>query len=253
MSTSTSQKTILFLGATGGVCLSALRRAISAKHTCIALVRTPSKLLGLLPAPHAPPNLHIIQGNAHDIPSLVRALTSPSNRSRLVDTIISSIGGAFSFSSFSIDDPHVCETGINALVAALKQARENGVAGSPKIVVVSTTGVSEAGVRDVPLLMAPLYHVLLKDPHKDKAALERGVIASGERWTIVRPSLLTDGGENPGGVRVGVEDPVGRTVESKAVGYTVSREDVGKWIFENLVEEGEKGGRWDGKAVTVSY
>ncbi|KAK0646779.1 hypothetical protein B0T16DRAFT_375740 [Cercophora newfieldiana] len=249
-------KTILFLGATGGVALSALRRSLAANHTCIALVRTPSKLTALLspsdsePA-SVPPNLTIIQGNAHSVPSLIEALTSPSDPTRLVDTVISSIGGAFSFSNFSIDDPHVCENGIKALLEALKQARAQGKSGRPNIVVVSTTGITKSGVRDVPLLMVPLYHVMLKEPHKDKEALERGVIESGERWTIVRPSLLTDGGEYEGGVRVGVEDAVTGKVESSAVGYTVSREDVGKWIFESVVQ-GEEG-RWDGKAVTISY
>ncbi|KAK0623762.1 hypothetical protein B0T14DRAFT_565086 [Immersiella caudata] len=243
-------KTILFLGSTGGVALSALRRALNANHTCIALVRTPSKLTALFPSP-PPANLHIIQGNAHDVPALTKALVSPSNPSQLVDTIVSSIGGAFNFSNFSIDDPHVCERGIEALVAALKQTRESGATGRPNIVVVSTTGITKTGIRDVPLLMVPLYHLLLKQPHKDKEALERRVAESGDRFTIVRPSLLTDGGENAAGVRVGVEDVVKGEVESKAVGYTISREDTGKWIFEEVVQ-GEEG-RWDGKAVTVSY
>ncbi|KAK4449001.1 hypothetical protein QBC34DRAFT_485367 [Podospora aff. communis PSN243] len=243
-------KTILFLGSTGGVALSALRRSLSANHTCIALVRTPSKLTALLPSP-PPSNLHIIQGNAHDVPALAKAVVSPSNPTQLVDTIVSSIGGAFNFSNLSIDDPHVCERGIEALVAALKQARESGASGKPHIVVVSTTGITKTGIRDVPLLMVPLYHLMLKQPHKDKEALEKGVAASGERFTTVRPSLLTDGGEDAAGVRVGVEDVVKGEVESKAVGYTVSREDVGKWVFEEVVEGDEN--RWNGKAVTISY
>jgi len=249
-----SPKTILFLGATGGVALSALRRSLAANHTCICLVRTPSKLTNLLslgPQPSTlPPNLHIITGNAHSVPSLVSALTSPANPSSLPDIIISSIGGAFDFKSFGIDDPRVCERGIEALLQAIKEARAKGATGNPQIVVVSTTGVSESGVRDVPLLMVPLYHVMLKEPHKDKKLLEKGVRESGERFTIVRPSLLTDGAEG-GKVRAGVEDVKDRTVESQAVGYTISRADAGRWIFEEVVEG--NGARWEGKAVTISY
>lgn len=128
--------------------------------------------------------------------------------------------------------------------------RGNGVTGNPQIVVVSTTGVSESGVRDVPLLMVPLYHVMLKEAHKDKKLLEKNVQEGGERFTIVRPSMLTDGAEG-GKVRAGVEDVKDRRVESQAVGYTISRADAGRWIFEEVVEG--DGARWEGKAVTISY
>ncbi|KAK3939959.1 oxidoreductase AflX [Diplogelasinospora grovesii] len=263
------KKTILFLGATGGCAFSALRRSLAANHTCIALCRTPSKLTSkLTPAEQSSPNLHIEPGNAHDIDALMRALLLPTpNSPPLVDTIISSIGAAPTLSltgGIALDDPHACGTGMTALLTALRRCRdEKGAVGDPRIVAVSTTGISDSGRRDVPLLMVPLYHVLLREPHKDKKAMERALVASGERrWTVVRASLLTDGpGVEDGGrvrVRVGVEDLVvgGKEgVKSLAVGYTIAREDVGRWIFENLIQEdGEGGGgRWDGKAVTVTY
>ncbi|KAK3334107.1 hypothetical protein B0T19DRAFT_420062 [Cercophora scortea] len=252
---STTTKTILFLGATGGSGFSALRRSLAAGHTCIALCRTPSKLTDKL-ASSTPPtittNLVLEQGNAHDVDALARCLVKPSAPHALVDTIVFSIGGAFDMSSFSLDDPSVCEKGITALLAALQRCRDTGSAtGRPRLVVISSTGISDAG-RDIPLLMVPLYHVMLKTPHKDKRALEKAVMASGEEWTIVRPSFFTDGPENPKGLRVGVEDPVAGTVESKAVGYTISREDVGKWIFENVVEERPGDARFVKRAVSLT-
>lgn len=63
-------------------------------------------------------------------------------------------------------------------------------------------------------------------------------------WVIVRPSLLTDGpalGERK--VRVGRE-------AKPAVGYTISREDVGGWIFDNFVKAG---GSWVGEKVSLTY
>ena len=53
----------------------------------------------------------------------------------------------------------------------------------------------------------------------------------GEDYTIVRASLLMDG-ETDREVRVGVEDTGTRT-ESKAIRYTISREDTGKWVAKN--------------------
>ena len=56
---------------------------------------------------------------------------------------------------------------------------------------------------------------------------------SGEAYTMIRASLLVDGETNKE-IRVGIEDPkTGR--ESSAIGYTISREDTGKWIANNLV------------------
>ncbi|KAK3313373.1 hypothetical protein B0H66DRAFT_565949 [Apodospora peruviana] len=244
---STSTKTVLFLGATGGVCLSALRRSLAAGHTCIALCRTPSKLTNqLTTAETSSPNLLIEQGNAQDVDSLVRCLTKTAS----VDTVLSSIGGAFSISKMNIDDPKTCEVGMNALVEAIRRTKLH-----PHIIAVSSTGISDAG-RDIPLPMVPLYHVLLKAPHKDKKNMETALIKSGEpRWTIVRPSFYTDGPETDGQVRAGVEDLAGQPkFESKAIGYSISRLDVGKWIFENLLRAGEADVRkYTQKAVMITY
>ncbi|MBE3047039.1 hypothetical protein IMZ48_31835, partial [Candidatus Bathyarchaeota archaeon] len=60
-------------------------------------------------------------------------------------------------------------------------------------------------------------------------------------WTLVRPTMLKDGVSKAGtGIRVGVEDLEGGVVERRELGYVITRDDVGKWMFENLVEgEGE--------------
>lgn len=63
-------------------------------------------------------------------------------------------------------------------------------------------------------------------------------------FVIVRPSLLTNG------KAVGVERVRTGTEERPAVGWVISREEVGLWMFEELVR-GE-GGRWVGQKVTVT-
>ncbi|KAK4039417.1 oxidoreductase AflX [Parachaetomium inaequale] len=248
----TSPKTILFLGATGGVCLAALRRALAANHTCIALCRTPSNLTAQLPENSSSnPNLHIIQGDARDPSVLATCLVHPSDATRLVDTIISSIGARPTLRGMS--DPHVCETGMEALLAALRRVREErGVTGNkPRLVAVSSTGISDVA-RDLPYLMVPLYKVVLHNAHMDKKAMERLVMGSGEytEWTLVRGSLYTNGPATEGLVRVGMEDPVKGVVERVAIGYTISREDVGKWVFEACIEGGKE---WVGKAAIITY
>ncbi|MCJ1268544.1 hypothetical protein MMC22_008432, partial [Lobaria immixta] len=133
-------------------------------------------------------------------------------------------------------------TSILSALADLKPLRR------PLITVISSTGIS-AGPRDVPLLLVPLYKVILHNAHQDKHNMEQILTdslaesASGRKETwmrgfvTVRPSLLTNGPalEQPK-VRVG-------TLTKPAVGYTVSREDVGKWIFDELVAN-EGRDRW---------
>jgi hypothetical protein len=252
--TTSSTKAIFFLGATGGCGLSTLRRSLAAGHMCIALCRTPARLLEkLTPAEQTASNLRIEEGNAHDPAAVARCLVhpSPSTPNNLVDVVVFSIGSAFSLSKWVIEDPDVCRKGMQTLLNTLADCRKKGMVGRPRVVAVSSTGLSDFS-RDVPLLCVPLYHVLLKSPHEDKRAMEAALVASEEDWTVARASLLTDGPESTKKpVREGMEDPRARVVESKAIGYTISREDVGKWIFENIIEASN--GQWVGKIATITY
>ncbi|ETS75750.1 hypothetical protein PFICI_12694 [Pestalotiopsis fici W106-1] len=273
---STNTKSIAFLGATGGCGLSALRHALAAGHTCIALCRTPSKLTDRFP-PAEYPHLTVVQGNAHDVAAVKRCLVDPRHpdQPRLVDSVVFSIGGTFIPSRLTIDDPHVCERGMETLLQALADIRRTTVSqggdhddddaptpkSGPVIVAVSTTGISKAG-RDLPLVMWALYRGMLGVPHADKEAMENKLVAADEDFVVVRPSLLVDGGGGGDGeaqapakeVKVGIEDlKHGRhVVEKQAWGYTISREDVGRWMYENLLR-GDQGGEYIGKAVSLTW
>ena len=79
--------------------------------------------------------------------------------------------------------------------------------------------------------------------------MEDRLVESGEDYTIIHPSLLVNG-ETSNEIRVGIEDPkTGR--ESTAIGYTISREDTGKWVADNLVLRLDE--RYVKKIVMVTY
>ncbi|KAH9886177.1 hypothetical protein F4778DRAFT_486056 [Xylariomycetidae sp. FL2044] len=239
MDTSFTTRTVTFIGASVGCGHHALRHALDAGLTCVALCRTPAKLTDKLPTSRYP-NLHVVAGNAHDVEAVAQCLTDPNDATRLVDTVISSIGGRPVLSKMTIDDPHVCEKGMDTLVAALERVRARGaiaVAGHhhPKIVGLSSTGISQTG-RDLPLLMLPLYK-LMGVPHRDKRLMEEKLMASGETFCVLRMSLLVDDGETDAPIRVSIEDPARNVVEKKReIGYTISREEAGRWIFANLLQ-----------------
>ncbi len=252
-------KTVAFFGASGGVGLSVLRQTLAAGHHGIALCRTPSKLTGVL-RPESTPNLTVVEGNVHDVAAVSRCLVTPEGR--LVDEIVFTVGARFVMCKMNLEDPHVCEKGIAAVLEAIagirRQQQKPDVAAAstarltPRIIVCSTTGMSRFG-RDLPVAMMPLYHVALKVPHADKRAMEDRLAASGHEFIIVRPSLMFDA-DGPDGsgkpVRIGVEDPESG-VEAKAIGYTISREDAGKWIAQNLVLR--PGTKYLNKIATITY
>lgn len=75
--------------------------------------------------------------------------------------------------------------------------------------------------------------------------MEKAIGDQTDNFVIVRPSLLTNGKAQGGGkIRVGTEgEPV--------VGYVISREDVGLWMFENLVQG--DGARYVGQKVIITH
>lgn len=148
----------------------------------------------------------------------------------------------------------ICAEATTSILGALADLKPTQ---KPLIVVISTTGIT-AGPRDVPLLQVPFYKLALPRAHQDKTNMEQilanslaeGASGREESWirgfVAVRPSLLTNGpAKGEPKLRVG-------TMSKPAVGYTVSREDVGKWIFnELLANEGRD--RWVGEKVSLTY
>lgn len=239
--------TVAFLGASGGVGLAALKNSLAAGHQCIALCRDPSKLTDVFPNT---PNLKVFKGDAKDVAAVSQILTKPDGN--LVDVIISTIGSrpVMKGFSFTLGDPVLCRVGMAVLLEAITSLRNKGALGKPHIIACSTTGMSKFG-GDVPYLMVPLYNVLLKVPHQDKSIMENTLINGGEKFTVVRCSFMVNG-ESEKKIRTGVEDPaVGREPGWDAIGYTISREDAGRWFAENFVFE--RNPKYINKTVTITY
>jgi hypothetical protein len=216
------------------------------------VVRNPDKLKNLLTDrgiydSAIANNLTVTKGSVFEKDLVRKVLLYASTP---VDIIIFGIGGKMSFENPvkpTLDNPTVCQ---DAIWVVFEAARTLGPANEdaarqtnrkPLLAVLSTTGISEK--RDLPILMKPMYKWMLKVPHVDKKAMEdlifkeialdraqRGI----ENYIIVRPSFLTDGkGEGLANIKVGTE-------LKPAVGYTIARNDVGAWLFQNAVRNGLK-------------
>jgi len=275
MSSTTKKSTVAFFGATGGCAANTLALALKAGHTATALARTPSKLRRLLEETHCVPSstinaqLTIIEGNVKDIGAVKQTLV---NSDRIVDKIVFGVGSTPKFqrsltSPITLQDTTVCEEGMKTIIAALHSLQADGEsygADKPVVICISTTGLSKT--RDVPLPMYALYHYLLAVPHADKKRMEERLVEAAvsqpassrvlDDFVIVRPTVLVDGQmKGLESVRAGWEAPEGSSAAGEKapgpqLGYTVSRADVGNWIFQEAIQGGK---RWCGKCATLTY
>lgn len=94
--------------------------------------------------------------------------------------------------------------------------------------------------------------MLISPRHRDKRRMEAAVTSEYNSsnsvikgYVLVRPSLLTNGkAYGKDYIRVGTE-------AAPAVGYTISRDDVGLWMFENLIKGDNS--KYLGQAPSITY
>lgn len=272
----TTKPTIAFFGATGGCANAALALALKDNYTCSALARTPSKLRKLLSENHGvtaeimDKHLTIVQGSAKDIAPVKQTL-APSGVPASI--VLSGLGGTPTMQwsvtcPFSLDDPDICHDAMRILLQALRELRREGVvaeAQKPFVACISTTG-TQKHPRDVPVAYYGLYHWALQVAHKDKRVMESELARAGREsdaeapiraFAIVRPTLMFDG-ESKGvdAIKSGwVVHPEAvnagdKTAPGPELGYTIRKNDVGLWMFEELVK---KTGEWENKAISLTY
>ncbi|MCJ1378631.1 hypothetical protein MMC17_001730 [Xylographa soralifera] len=189
-------------------------------------------------------NLQIIKGDIRDASTIKPALML---NGRIVNIIISGLGSTPSLTAKV--DWNICRDGVPNVLDAVASLNPSN---PPFLAVISTTGISK-GPRDVPLAFVPFYYIALAYPHEDKRLMEEAVLRAASKpqseralisgYTIIRPSFLIDWKEGTE-LRVGTE-------EKPVLGYTISRESVGRWIYEDVIAEG--GSKWSKKAVTLTY
>ena len=184
---------LVVLGATGRTGSLVVEQALAAGHTVTALVRSPEKLTT------GSPNLRVVRGSATDKSDLARALEG-------ADAVISTLGGKGS----------VIEDSSQAIVAAARAA------GVSRVVVLSSWVVEQDRMDVVSRLLTGIaMGAVIKDKNAGEQVLRRSDLA----WTIVYPSMLTDGPAN-GSVAV-VPEGAKRRMSEK-----ISRADVATWLVQ---------------------
>lgn len=262
-----SNPSVAFFGATGGVTNATLVHTLQAGYKVAALVRTPEKLRkqladqGIIDS-----KITINEGNALDVAAVKRTLLS-FDSGRLPTYIVTGLGGSPKFNVdmchplhiATLDNVEICETAAKTLVTALEEIFSEQPAlkaNKPLLIFLSTTGVTR-GPEDVPFGMRFFYHQVLAIPHVDKRKMEniyRGEIEKKDpvfRNVVgIRPTLLsgtvsyTDA-NGLEGVRSGYEN-------KPATGFSIKRADVGHWIFKNIISETTRNPGVEGQMVSLT-
>ena len=161
---------LLILGATGGTGRSALKEAKALGHDVTILVRDPGKLSA--EERHA---TRIVTGALpEDEKELVDAM-------RGQDAVISALGRGRSFKS-----ENLIQRSVPVILRAMAQA------GVRRLIFTSAFGIGETW-RDTPFVSRLFARTLLRGLYADKTIGEGLIRQSDLDWTIVHPTMLTDG------------------------------------------------------------
>ena len=193
---------VLVLGSTGGTGREILKQALDQSYVATAFVRDPGKLA------IGHPHLRVVRGSVpEDAAALEGAVRSQ-------DAVISALGKGNSLKSGNL-----MARSMPAIVAAMEKQRVR------RFIFVSAFGVGDT-IRDSPFLPRLMHRTLLAGLFADKLAGEQILRRSSLDWTIVYPSILTNG---PRASRY----RAGERLEMQGL-PRISRADVAEFVLRQL-------------------
>jgi uncharacterized protein YbjT (DUF2867 family) len=191
---------ITVLGAAGKTGQEVVSQALAAGHRVHALVRRPDGI-----APKS--NLKVFVGDATNAKDIEEV-------SHGTDVIISALGTSTGKSSLMTD----------AVIAIIKAAQETGVT---RFILISSYSVGGAGQLSIGAKI--MTRTVLKNIAADKARSEAILKESNLDWTIVDPTILTNGRKGSGARELPQTEKIGLL-------HTITRADLAAWMLKEAVE-----------------
>jgi putative NADH-flavin reductase len=207
---------ILVIGATGGTGREIVREALAKAYQVNALARSATDAAPLLPG------ANIIEGDARDGEAVAKALAG-------CDGVISALGTKLSL----LHEETLLSTATRVLI---NQMQKQGIA---RLVCVTGIGAGDSRGHGGFLYDYIAQPLLLRTTYHDKDRQEGEIRKSGLDWTIVRPTILTDGPAT-GAIRV-------LTDLTDLHGGSIARADVARFLVTELEER-----RWAGRSPVIT-
>lgn len=185
------------------------------------------------------------------------------------------------FHGFVLDPPDLCTRSLLNVLSTIPDSLR-AAASQPRLIVITSMGMTAASRATLPFAIKPIYGSLLDSPHADKLGAERvlshcsgqpwnekdkvsaavlpegwastsGLLGAGElqRFVVLRPALLTDGACRADKERKDGKAPY-RALKNGDFGdgYRISRKDTAHFIVEDVLPNWS---HWEGTAVTLAY
>ena len=200
--------TVLVIGASKGIGLATVERALEAGHIVRALARSAKRIT----VNH--PNLTKVAADALDQAAVAAALHG-------VDVVFQTLGAPASRDRM-LKPVHLFSDATRVLIAAMKQT------GVRRLVAVTGFGAGDSGNRGG-CLYNLAFHLFLGRAYADKDVQEDLIQDSGLDWVIARPVILTRGSRT-GKYRVLV-DP-----RSWRIGF-IARADVADFLVRQVDDD----------------
>jgi len=165
--------TVLVIGASRGIGLETVKRALDAGHRVRALARAAASI------PIDTPALEKLAGDALDMTRVAAAV-------RQTDAVIQALGAAKGLQAL-LSGTTLFSQATRILIDVMREA------GVRRLLAVTGLGAGDSRGHGGLLYDALVFPLVLKRVYDDKDVQEQMIRASGLEWTIARPGLLTSG------------------------------------------------------------
>jgi len=210
---------IAIFGANGATGRLLTAKSLEAGYSVTALVRSPQSF------PFAD-RVCIVQGNAFDTSAVSKTVEG-------ADVVFSTLGAKSPFRN-----ENLLPRAVPLIVAAMQQA------GVSRIIALGSAGARQDALTKQPLwrqwvIQRIIYNTVLKWPVREQVVQHEILSSSGLDWTMVLPSMLTNGPAR-GNCRID-GDALPR------LAHSISRRDVAQFMFQQIGSP-----QWVGKSVYIS-
>ncbi|TDL18417.1 hypothetical protein BD410DRAFT_700554, partial [Rickenella mellea] len=273
---------VLVIGGSKNIGYYAAQRLLASNATVTFLLRNKSSFDNdeSMKPYMASGKARIVEGDALKESDVQRAWDSAASaKDGHVDVMLFTVGGTPKFhltKGFVLDPADLCtRCTLNVLRTMPRTSPQ------PKIILVSSAGLTKSSHASLPLALKPMYAYLIASPHLDKLGMERAIAHSaGWKWEegepepkadilpdgwknrlpepgtlksviVLRPALLTDGKCKADELKE--KDGKGKAYrvsgQDLSGSYTISRKDVSHFIVEDAIAHWDA---WEGKCIHMA-
>jgi len=268
-------------------------------YTCLRLLAQGASVTFLLRSPsslEADPvispyinsgKVHLVKGDALNLVDVAKGWEEALRAGNgYIDLALFTVGGGPGQATFHIfkglvlDPPDLVTHCFLNLVRTIPPSLRSPSSAQPRIVAISSIGITSVGYKKLPIILKPVFSYMLTSIQDDKLGAEtivahyvgrdfpdpakpevlkstwkeeEGVMERGsyKKIVVVRPTMLTDSECQGDKIAAAGKAPY-KLGEDDVTGWSISRKDIAHFVAEELTKD-EEWEKWEGKCAAISY